>query len=199
MKAPESGAFRLVGGTSLSLQIGHRMSADIDLFTDALYSSVDFAEIDLFFKTHYAYTVKNGGQVGMGISYFVGQDEQGAVKVDLYYTDPFIQPEMVQDGIRLATVEEILAMKLDVSSRVERKKDFRDVHALTGDCPLADMLRLHKQCYPYGHDPADIRRKMVAFENADSDFDPICLRGEYWELIKYDLQHWVNCENSSET
>ena len=26
--------FRLVGGTALSLQIGHRMSVDIDLFSD---------------------------------------------------------------------------------------------------------------------------------------------------------------------
>jgi len=34
--------FRLVGGTALALQIGHRMSEDIDLFTDALYDSLDF-------------------------------------------------------------------------------------------------------------------------------------------------------------
>ena len=34
--------FRLVGGTSLSLQFGHRMSVDIDLFTDNEYDSIDF-------------------------------------------------------------------------------------------------------------------------------------------------------------
>lgn len=32
-------SFRLVGGTSLSLQLGHRMSIDIDMFTDAIYES----------------------------------------------------------------------------------------------------------------------------------------------------------------
>lgn len=196
MNAPEFRAFRLVGGTSLSLQIGHRMSVDIDLFTDASYGSVDFVSIDRFFKTHYAYAVTNGGQVGMGTSYFVGKNEQDAVKVDLYYTDPFIQPVIVPDGVRLATVEEIIAMKLDVISRGGRKKDFWDVHALTGDYSLADMLRLHEQRYPYGHDPAEICRKMVDFENADSDFEPVCLRGEYWELVKYDLQHWVDRESS---
>lgn len=37
--------FRLVGGTALSLQIGHRMSVDIDMFTDAEYGSIDFDEI----------------------------------------------------------------------------------------------------------------------------------------------------------
>jgi hypothetical protein len=40
--------FRLVGGTALSLQIGHRESVDIDLFTDADYGSIDFKEIGSF-------------------------------------------------------------------------------------------------------------------------------------------------------
>ena len=34
--------FLLVGGTALSLQLGHRVSDDIDLFTDAEYGSLDF-------------------------------------------------------------------------------------------------------------------------------------------------------------
>jgi hypothetical protein len=42
--------FRLVGGTSLSLQLGHRMSIDIDLFTDADYGSIDFKAIRAFFE-----------------------------------------------------------------------------------------------------------------------------------------------------
>ncbi|WP_235280572.1 nucleotidyl transferase AbiEii/AbiGii toxin family protein [Myroides profundi] len=42
MKHPLFKDFRLVGGTALSLQVGHRMSIDIDLFTDNPYSTVDF-------------------------------------------------------------------------------------------------------------------------------------------------------------
>lgn len=34
MAADEFASFRLVGGTALSLQIGHRESIDIDLFSD---------------------------------------------------------------------------------------------------------------------------------------------------------------------
>jgi len=37
--------FQLVGGTSLSLQLGHRISDDIDLFTDYEYDSIDFRVI----------------------------------------------------------------------------------------------------------------------------------------------------------
>jgi hypothetical protein len=45
MKEPILENFILVGGTSLSLQLGHRISIDIDLFTDSPYGSVDFKAI----------------------------------------------------------------------------------------------------------------------------------------------------------
>lgn len=48
-------AFRLVGGTSLSLQLGHRKSDDIDLFTDEPYGSIDFAVIDKFLRKTFPY------------------------------------------------------------------------------------------------------------------------------------------------
>jgi hypothetical protein len=50
MSANEFKDFHLVGGTALSLHLGHRMSADIDLFTDAAYGSVDFDAIEIFCK-----------------------------------------------------------------------------------------------------------------------------------------------------
>lgn len=87
--------FRLVGGTSLSLQIGHRKSIDIDLFTDAEYGSLDFDAIDQYFQDHYPYTSTNKGlPVAMGKSWYVGESENDAVKVDVYYTDSFIRPYM---------------------------------------------------------------------------------------------------------
>ena len=41
MELPEFAPFCLVGGTSLSLQLGHRISIDIDLFTEAPYGTLD--------------------------------------------------------------------------------------------------------------------------------------------------------------
>lgn len=46
MNSKEFDQFRLVGGTALSLQLGHRLSVDIDLFSDAPYGSIDFKAID---------------------------------------------------------------------------------------------------------------------------------------------------------
>ncbi|MCK6607849.1 MAG: nucleotidyl transferase AbiEii/AbiGii toxin family protein, partial [Flavobacterium sp.] len=45
MDAPIFQNFRLVGGTALSLQIGHRESIDIDLFSDVEYGTLNFNEI----------------------------------------------------------------------------------------------------------------------------------------------------------
>ena len=56
--------FRLVGGTALSLQIGHRMSVDIDLFTDAEYRSIDFDCIKKFLKNNQD-TQNNSDQLDM--------------------------------------------------------------------------------------------------------------------------------------
>ena len=48
MSIEEFNSFRLVGGTSLSLKLGHRESVDIDLFSDSEYGSIDFLELDIF-------------------------------------------------------------------------------------------------------------------------------------------------------
>ena len=55
MNAPAFESFRLVGGTALSLQIGHRESIDIDLFSDADYGTINFEEIETFLKSTFHY------------------------------------------------------------------------------------------------------------------------------------------------
>ena len=145
MAAEEFAKFRLVGGTGLSLFRGHRMSVDIDLFTDADYETIDFESIDNFLNEHYPYVDSNNLPVGMGKSFYIGQDNQNAIKLDLYYTDPFIDEEVVIDNIRLATIEEIIAMKIDVVQRTGRKKDFWDLHELKENYTINEMLSLHQK------------------------------------------------------
>jgi hypothetical protein len=180
--------FRLVGGTALSLQLGHRISVDIDLFTDASYNSIDFKVIDNFLRKTFSYvSVPQSGVIGMGMSYLIGDDENDSVKLDLYYTEPFIQPELIIAPYRLATIEEIIAMKIDIVQRGARKKDFWDLHELLDKYSPGQMLELHKTRYPYHHDESEIRTNFINFIIADDDFDPICLKGKYWELIKFDI------------
>lgn len=192
MNDPLFDSFRLVGGTALSLHYGHRMSVDIDLFTDALYESINFEAITRFLNKHYPYVSPIGeGPVGMGRAFLVGTNSDNAIKVDIYYNDDFIRDQIEIDGVRLASPDEIVAMKLNVVQHTGRKKDFWDLHELMGHYDLNKMLELHKEKYPYNHDRDRILTNFTNFEKADHDFDPYCLRGKHWELIKLDFSDWV--------
>ncbi|MGN6291312.1 MAG: nucleotidyl transferase AbiEii/AbiGii toxin family protein [Chitinophagaceae bacterium] len=188
MQQDEFKNFRLVGGTALSLHLGHRMSIDIDLFTDQEYGTVNFEALENYLSNKYSYFDKsNHGLIGMGCSYLLGNSEEDNLKLDIYYTDPFIQEPHIEEDIRLATVEEIAAMKMDVIQRGGRKKDFWDLHEILESYSIPDLIKLHEQRYPYSHDRAEILLQLTNFENADSEFDPICLKRKVWELIKYEI------------
>lgn len=87
--------FRLVGGTSLSLQLGHRISIDIDLFTDSDYGSLNFEDIETFLKSKFSFIVFSSELTSFGKSYFIGSSKNNAVKLDVFYSDPFIDDELL--------------------------------------------------------------------------------------------------------
>ena len=192
MAAKEFETFRLVGGTSLSLQIGHRESIDIDLFSDVDYGKIDFEAIEKYLASNFKYLDHLSNSIpGMGKSYLVGEDKDNTLKLDIFYTDKFIQPYCLEDTIRMATIEEIIAMKLDVVQRGGRKKDFWDLHELFEKYSLTQMLDLHEQRYPYSHDRDLIIRNFTDFSIADDEFNPICFKGKYWEFIKEDIEEII--------
>lgn len=53
------------------------------------------------------------------------------------------------------------------------------------------MLSLHKERYPYSHDGSLIRQNLINFTLADDDFDPLCLLGKHWEIIKAEIAEIV--------
>lgn len=192
MKADVFSTFRLVGGTALSLHLGHRESVDIDLFSDVPYGSLDFESIDNYLKDTFSY-VDHLFNIApaMGKSYTIGNDKNNSVKLDVFYADPFIQELIEEDNIRLASIEEIIAMKLDVIQRGGRKKDFWDLHELLDKYSISQMVALHEERYPFSHDEKTILINLINFENADNDFDPVCLKGKYWEFIKADFEEVI--------
>ena len=48
--------FTLIGGTCLSLQLGHRRSIDIDLFTDIDYGTMNTKEMKEFIQRSFPYS-----------------------------------------------------------------------------------------------------------------------------------------------
>ncbi|MFW0718331.1 nucleotidyl transferase AbiEii/AbiGii toxin family protein [Pedobacter sp. N23S346] len=190
MQAAELKDFRLVGGTALSLYLGHRLSVDIDLFTDAPYRSIDFDCIEQYLLKQYKYVQGDfGGNPGMGKSYLVGTDRNNAIKLDLYYAmDPFFQDYVIHDDVRMATVEEIIAMKVDVILRGGRKKDYWDLHQLLENYTIDQMIDLHQKRFEWTHDREKILKNFRNFSDADLDFDPICLKAKEWIFIKEDFE-----------
>jgi hypothetical protein len=189
MKIEEFNNFRLVGGTSLSLQLGHRESIDIDLFTDAEYGSIDFKKLEQIIRGIFPYVESPfTGVVAMGTSFFIGEDKDNAVKLDLFYTDPFIFDLIEVEGVRLAPIEEIAAMKFEVIANGGRKKDFWDIHELFDTYTLDQMLVFYEQRNPYGDTVEELRPKCLDFSNAEDDFLPNCYRDKIWEFIKLDFE-----------
>ena len=195
MRMNEFNSFRLVGGTALSLQLGHRMSVDIDLFTDVVYESIDFSAIDELLEKTFPFTeMLYLGNNSFGKSYYIGSNKNEAVTLDLFYTDSFIRPIVETDFARMASIEEIAAMKMEVIGNGGRKKDFWDIHELLDYLSLEQMLALHLERYPYSHNKDVLISKLVDFHFADDDLNPICLKGKYWELIKEDLYDIIQNE-----
>ena len=195
MACPLFEPFRLVGGTALSLQCGHRVSDDIDLFSEAAFGTLDFKAMQDWLYAQFPYCAGDcGDPVGFGASYIVGADRNNNVKVDFFYTDPFIRPTVQQDGIRLTDEADIIAMKLEVVASGGRKKDFWDLHALHERYTLSQMLDWYEERNPYTANRPQVITGLTDFSRADTEVDPRCLKHKVWQLIKLDMTEWVQAE-----
>lgn len=138
---PELDEFVLVGGTALSLQIGHRRSIDIDLFTVGAFPSETLPDFlsENAFSFHQQSRFK-GGLLG----------HIDTIKVDfIRHAYPWVKfPDRIE-GIRIASLEDIAAMKLNaISGNGTRLKDFVDVAYLSGYMTLTDMMHWYETKYP---------------------------------------------------
>lgn len=162
------------------------MSDDIDLFIDSEYGSLDFQLLQDILRRNFPYCQGDCGEiVGFGTSYLVGNSTDDNVKVDLFYTDPFIRPIEQIDKIRMASVEDIVAMKIDLISRGGRKKDFWDLHMLRNYYSQKLMLSLCAKRYPYGVTKEECLVGLTNLSVADSDPDLKCWMVNFVPLTTY--------------
>jgi hypothetical protein len=163
---------RLVGGTALALQLGHRRSIDLDFFGSWGESNLQ-SELETC-----GTVVRTGGTQRM--QYY----EVNAVKVDFVtYPYAWLKEASIIDGIRLAHIEDIAAMKLEAIANRGSKKDFVDVAVLLERLSLKQMLDLYRQKYPQGLKLL-IMRSLVYFEDAESTDFPLMLKPLTWNVVK---------------
>lgn len=192
MSAEMLNDFRLVGGTALALQRGHRMSVDIDLFTDLDYADMPVADMRNYLEKEFP--VHRGTESmdmpANGYHIFLSEGQEPPIKVDFFYTEPFIFPAIEEDGLRIADQREIAAMKLGViGNQIYRQKDYWDVHDLLEDYSLSEMIQWALQRDPYSFTKEDIFKGLQQVNQVEeSPMGIVSLKPlSYWELKVLDL------------
>ena len=176
-------SFALVGGTNLSLRLGHRISEDLDIFANEPYESDTVAQP---LKAMFPNEITIVEQRAHTILAYIQQ-----VKVDIVlHRYPYLQPVETMDGIRLASIPDIIAMKLNAITRRGVKKDFFDVAVLLDDYPLPEMLGFFTAKYA-ATDIGFVVRSLVYFEEADRSKEPLMLKNENWMQVKIKIQKAV--------
>lgn len=173
---PELKDLRLVGGTSLALQLGHRISIDLDLF-GSFDSSLPL-EMFLF-------DFENVNKTGS--NRFMQFFEIDGVKVDFVnYNYPWLNEPLIEEGIKLASIEDIAAMKINAIINRGTKKDFIDIDFLLERYSLVQILELYQQKYGV-KDYQVALRCLSYFEDAENETMPRMLVKKDWKTIKSDI------------
>lgn len=183
--------FRLVGGTALSLLLGHRMSIDIDLFTDNEYGTVNMEEIGNALSEIFPY-IDNKDKLkerNIGYSLYCGENAAEAIKIDLYYCDKFMNPVHCYSNIRIADIKDIAAMKILAISNSYRKKDYWDIHELMNVMKLDEMIAFAEKMYPYVIEREEILNRLQNISVDKIDDIPIrTFKEKYWEFVIEDIE-----------
>lgn len=152
---------RLVGGTALALQIGHRISVDLDLFSKEPLD-INAIEQNLTHKFNFSAHFISKGSV---------RGEIDGIKIDiLHHPYEWIDEPVCEEDIIMASLQDITAMKLNsIIHNGTRPKDFLDVAYLSQYFSYDDMRSLLVQKYPE-YDPILLDRCINYFDDIETDF-----------------------------
>ncbi|HBB91818.1 MAG: hypothetical protein A2X22_02260 [Bacteroidetes bacterium GWF2_49_14] len=174
MEIPEFDSYLLAGGTALALQIGHRISVDLDFFGEKEIEADEFVD-----QLSALGTVRI-----MSRSRNILILDINGIKVDFVnYRYPLVKAPVMEGIIRLSSPEDIGAMKLAAITGRGRKRDFIDLHFLLNRFSLAAIMEFYRTKYPSGSEFL-VMRSLTYFVDADQDEDPRMLVPVDWEAVK---------------
>ena len=179
---PELSATRLVGGTALALQYGHRMSVDLDFFGQLPQDKEELIAI----------AKQIGEVVVFNKSNFILQMTINNVKVDFvdYSRYEWIDEPVRGDGFVLASDKDIAAMKVNAIMGRGTRKDFVDLYVLLQHYSLAEILDFYMQKYPeYSEYRALL--SMTYFEDAEMQDMPKMFIDTPWDKMKKSITQAV--------
>lgn len=176
-KVPAVRQAYLAGGTALALHIGHRISVDLDFFTDK-----DFLEDELERELTLL-----GGYRGEKKAWRTVMGKISQTKFSMfYYKYPLIGQVEEFDGIRVASKKDIAAMKIHAIEERGTRRDFVDVYFLAKDFSLEEMLGFYEEKYGCLEEHKySILRSLDYFEDAEMETAlPEMLVKISWDEVK---------------
>lgn len=176
MKDEQLNDFFLVGGAALSLQINHRISIDLDFFS--------LKEFDENVLLTYLETRRSFKLDSLAKHTVKGRIDQVIVDF-ITHAYPLVKNVQPIEGVRLASLEDIAAMKLNaIVGNGTRLKDFIDIAYLSSYLSLKEMLHAYKHKYSSRNQVLVL--KSLAYFNDINQNEPIQLLDAVykWEPIK---------------
>lgn len=175
MAMPLLSETRLVGGTSLALQYGHRNSVDLDFF-----GSLDddfFAFRDCLESISHVSVIKETKSIRI---YNID-----GVKIDFvdYSRYPWLADAVEEDGLRLASPIDIAAMKVNAIEGRGTRKDFVDIYFLLQHYSLNEILGFYQEKYPE-HSLFRALMSLSYFDDAEKQMMPRMYAPDSWDEMK---------------
>ena len=166
----------LGGGTALALQIGHRISYDLDFFTDKEFKAQVFLKEMSRFKLYRHERVAWGTILG----------KLGNVKFSLfYYPYPLLRKLISFKNINIASIADIAAMKTAAISERGTKRDFIDLYFILQKITLAETFDFYDKKYQkLSSNLVHIKKSLVYFDDAENDPMPKMIIPVSWERVK---------------
>lgn len=170
----------LAGGTALALQLGHRLSVDLDFFSqgdlDTKKLKKDLSESGFKYKINNETT---------GTLELVMDD----VKISfMEYRYPLLKDFEIFEKNKLASVLDIAAMKVTAISSRGSKKDFVDIWMILQKYePVEIFDAVRKKYQNANYSTAHLLKSLTYFKDAESDPDPRLVVETNWEEIKKDI------------
>lgn len=172
---PEVKELRLVGGTALALQYGHRQSVDVDFFGKLPEDKDELIDV-----------VRRVGDVTvLNRSKIILQMVVNQVKVDFvdYSRYPWIDEPILGDGFVLASDKDIAAMKINAIMGRGTRKDFIDLYVLLQHYSLTQIMDFYRQKYPEFSEYRALL-SMTYFDDAEMQDMPLMFIKTPWESMK---------------
>jgi len=162
--------FYLVGDTALALQIGHRQSVDFDLFTTQSINPQLLPQIKKAVAPRpLTVTYQTAEQLNLIVD---------GVKITFFeYHYPVIEPLVPWEGLRLASVREIAAMKAFAIGKRLAYRDYVDWYYLLHDhhVTLPEVISLAKQKFDGDFNDRLFLGQLISLEDVPTE--PVALLG----------------------